>query len=208
MQAELDDVQGIVRFGHGRMSEASFYLLRIADRLAAREWLAHAPVTSARAQHPLPETALQVAFTADGLRALGLPSAVVESFSDPFVAGMAEAARSRRLGAVVSGFDVRPVQSNHEGVLIDAIHAARTDCVGVIINPGAYSHTSVAIPDALSGVELPVVEVHLSNVHRREAFRHHSYLSPVAAGIVVGFGIDGYRLAIEGLVHKRQASGA
>jgi len=100
MQAELDDIQGIVRFGHGHMSGASFYLLRIADRLAAREWLTHAPVTSARAQRPLPETALQVAFTADGLRALGLPSTVVERFADPFVAGMAEEARSRRLGDV------------------------------------------------------------------------------------------------------------
>jgi Dyp-type peroxidase family len=100
MQVEFDDIQGVVRFGHGHMSEASFYMLRIADRLAAREWLARAPVTSARAQHPLPETALQMAFTAEGLRALGIPTAVVEGFSDPFVAGMAEAARSRRLGDV------------------------------------------------------------------------------------------------------------
>ena len=104
--------------------------------------------------------------------------------------------------AAEKGFDVRAVQSNHEGVLIDAIHAARADCAGIIINPGAYSHTSVAIADALTGVELPVVEVHLSNIHAREPFRHHSYVSPAAAGIVVGFGVDGYVLAIDGLLRK------
>lgn len=94
------------------------------------------------------------------------------------------------------GFDLRAVQSNHEGVLIDAIHAARGDCVGVIINPGAYSHTSIAIPDALTGVELPVVEVHLSNIHRREAFRHHSYVSAVADVVIAGAGPVGYELAV------------
>ncbi|MGV0741659.1 type II 3-dehydroquinate dehydratase [Mycolicibacterium sp. XJ870] len=94
------------------------------------------------------------------------------------------------------GFEVRAVQSNHEGVLIDAIHAARTDCAGIIINPGAYSHTSVAIPDALTAVELPVVEVHLSNIHRREAFRHHSYVSAVADVVIAGAGPAGYEYAV------------
>lgn len=94
------------------------------------------------------------------------------------------------------GFSVRAVQSNHEGVLIDAIHAAREDCRGILINPGAFTHTSVAIADALSAVELPVAEVHLSNVHRREQFRHHSYVSAVAEMVVAGAGPLGYEYAV------------
>ena len=82
--------------------------------------------------------------------------------------------------AAAHGFEVRAVQSNHEGDLIDAIHVARDDCAGIVINPAAYSHTSVAIADALRAVELPVAEVHLSNIHRREEWRHHSYVSAVA----------------------------
>jgi len=97
------------------------------------------------------------------------------------------------------GFTVRAVQSNHEGALIDAIHEARQDCVGIIINPGAYSHTSVAIVDALTGVELPVVEVHLSNIHRREPFRHHSYVSAVADVVIAGAGPLGYEMAVRHL---------
>lgn len=104
--------------------------------------------------------------------------------------------------AAAQGFDVRAVQSNHEGVLIDAIHAARADCAGVIINPGAYSHTSVAIADALTGVQLPVVEVHLSNIHRREAFRHHSYVSAVADVVIAGAGPLGYQFAVQHLAGR------
>ncbi|ORA31610.1 type II 3-dehydroquinate dehydratase [Mycobacterium aquaticum] len=100
------------------------------------------------------------------------------------------------------GFEVRAVQSNHEGVLIDAIHAARADCAGIIINPGAYSHTSVAIPDALTSVELPVAEVHLSNIHRREPFRHHSYVSAVAEMVIAGAGPVGYEYAVRYLAGK------
>ncbi len=100
------------------------------------------------------------------------------------------------------GFQVRAVQSNHEGVLIDAIHAARTDCAGIVINPAAYTHTSVAIADALSAVELPVVEVHLSNVHRREKFRQHSYVSPVAEAVIAGAGPMGYEFAVRYLAGK------
>ena len=100
------------------------------------------------------------------------------------------------------GFVVRAVQSNHEGVLIDAIHAARADCVGLVLNPGAYTHTSVAIADALTGVELPVVEVHLSNIHKREAFRHHSYVSPVAEMVVAGAGPLGYEMAVRFLADR------
>ena len=101
--------------------------------------------------------------------------------------------------AAAAGFDVRAVQSNHEGVLIDAIHAARDACVGIVINPGAFTHTSIAIRDALLGVELPIAEVHLSNVHRREPFRHHSYVSDIADVVVVGAGVDGYVFAVQQL---------
>ena len=95
-------------------------------------------------------------------------------------------------------------QSNHEGQLIDWIQEAGAavkagQAIGAVLNPGAYTHTSVALHDAIEGVELPVVELHISNVHRREPFRHHSYVSPVAAGIVAGFGVYGYVLAIRGL---------
>jgi 3-dehydroquinate dehydratase-2 len=86
--------------------------------------------------------------------------------------------------------------------LIDAIHAARVDCAGIIINPAAYSHTSVAIADALSAVALPVVEVHLSNVARREAFRHHSYVSAVADGVIAGAGPLGYAFAVRYLADR------
>ncbi|MEU8246437.1 type II 3-dehydroquinate dehydratase [Nonomuraea sp. NPDC048916] len=102
------------------------------------------------------------------------------------------------------GLDVDFRQSNHEGQLIDWIHEAGAEVkagrsIGAVFNAGAYTHTSVALHDAIEGAELPVVEVHISNVHRREPFRHHSYLSPVARGIVVGFGVYGYVLAINGL---------
>jgi 3-dehydroquinate dehydratase-2 len=105
------------------------------------------------------------------------------------------------------GVGLECVQSNHEGVLIDTLHAAGRavkagEVIGVVFNAGAYTHTSVALHDAIKGAEVPVVEVHISNIHAREAFRHHSYLSPAAAGIVVGFGVDGYVMAIEGLVRK------
>ncbi len=91
------------------------------------------------------------------------------------------------------------LQSNHEGVLVDAIQAARDTAAGIVINAGAYTHTSVAIADAISAVGLPVVEVHLSNVHAREEFRHHSFISPVAAAIIIGAGINGYGYAIDQL---------
>lgn len=97
------------------------------------------------------------------------------------------------------GFAVRAVQSNHEGVLIDAIHAARADCEAIIINPGALTHTSIALRDALAGVALPVAEVHLSNVHSREEFRHHSYISPIAEFVIAGAGVQGYEFAVRRL---------
>jgi len=115
---------------------------------------------------------------------------------------LAEIERQVAESAAEQGFDVRAVQSNHEGVLIDAIHAARADCAGIIINPGAYSHTSVAIADALTGVDLPVVEVHLSNIHRRETFRHHSYVSAVAEVVIAGAGPLGYQFAVRHLAGR------
>jgi 3-dehydroquinate dehydratase-2 len=92
------------------------------------------------------------------------------------------------------------VQSNHEGMLIDTIHQAWGQHQGIIINAGAYTHTSVAIRDALLGVKIPTVEVHLSNIYQRENFRHHSYIAPVAIGQISGFGADSYRLGLHGLV--------
>ncbi|ARN20512.1 type II 3-dehydroquinate dehydratase [Piscinibacter gummiphilus] len=105
------------------------------------------------------------------------------------------------------GFEIDFRQSNHEGVLIDALQEAGRgvkagEVLGVVFNPGAYTHTSVALHDAIKGAEVPVIETHISNVHARESFRHHSYISPAAAGIVVGFGVDGYAIAIEGLARK------
>src|SRR5690606_40468352 len=103
---------------------------------------------------------------------------------------------------------VECLQSNWEGALIDKIHEygrlfQAGEALGVVINPGALTHTSVALHDAIKGVDpLPVIECHISNVHAREAFRHHSWVSPAAAGIVVGFGVDGYLIAMDGLVRK------
>ena len=110
-----------------------------------------------------------------------------------------------------AGHEAECFQSNHEGALIDRIHAAgqqfsNGELLGVVLNAGAFTHTSLALHDAIKGVApLPVIEVHISNVHAREEFRHHSWISPAAAGIVVGFGVDGYVLAIEGLVRKAAA---
>ena len=94
------------------------------------------------------------------------------------------------------------LQSNHEGVLIDAIHAAYGSTDGILINPGGFTHTSVALRDALAGVAIPFVEVHLSNVYSREPFRHHSYLSPIAIGVISGFGPNSYTLGLSALVER------
>jgi 3-dehydroquinate dehydratase-2 len=97
-------------------------------------------------------------------------------------------------------------QSNHEGVLVDAIHEARGQHQGILINAGAYTHTSVAIRDAIAAVDLPTVEVHLSNIYRRETFRHHSFIAPVAIGQISGFGAESYRLGLQALTrHLRQS---
>lgn len=102
--------------------------------------------------------------------------------------------------AAERGYDVRAVQSNHEGVLIDSIHAAREDCSGIVINPGGLTHTSVVLRDALSGVGLPVAEVHISDVYAREKFRHHSYVRDAARVHVIGEGVTGYARATSELI--------
>ncbi len=104
---------------------------------------------------------------------------------------MATADLAATLGLATAFF-----QSNHEGVIVEQIHAARTTAQGIIINPAAYTHTSVAILDALSAFDGPVIEVHLSNVHRREAFRHHSYISARADAVIAGMGAEGYMAAL------------
>ncbi len=91
------------------------------------------------------------------------------------------------------------LQSNHEGVLLDEIHAAKGVHDGIIVNAGAYTHTSIALMDALTSVELPAIELHLSNVHARETFRHSSYIAKVAVGLICGFGAHGYVLALEAM---------
>ncbi len=93
--------------------------------------------------------------------------------------------------------DLHYFQSNHEGELIDKLHECGFDFGGIVMNAGAYTHTSVALADAISAIETPVIEVHISNTHAREAFRHHSYLSPVCQGVILGFGLDSYRLALQ-----------
>ena len=110
---------------------------------------------------------------------------------------LADVERLAATSAEAHGFTLECVQSNHEGVLLDAIHAARGTAVGIVLNAGAFTHTSVALRDALAAVQLPAVEVHITNVHQREEFRHHSFLSPVCAAVIVGAGVFGYKLAID-----------
>ena len=105
-----------------------------------------------------------------------------------------------RLLAADRDAELRDVQSNSEGALVDALHNARSLADGVVFNPGAYTHTSIALRDAISSIELPVVETHLSNVHAREEFRHTSMLSAVCLGVVGGFGRHSYALALEGII--------
>ena len=106
------------------------------------------------------------------------------------------------------GLDVTCAQSNHEGALVDAIHAARGVHAGIILNAGAYTHTSIALHDAILSTEMAVIELHLSNIHAREPFRHKSFIAPVAVGMICGFGAAGYTLALDALIgHIEQSAG-
>jgi 3-dehydroquinate dehydratase II len=127
-------------------------------------------------------------------------------------ATLADVEQACRGAARPHGLELDFRQSNHEGVLIDWLHeagaAAPGAVAGIVLNAGAYTHTSVALHDAIKAIFPPVIEVHLSNVHAREPFRHHSYLSPACAGIVVGFGVAGYAMAIDGLARAAAAQPA
>lgn len=154
-------------------------------------------------QRPEAEPATVYVFNGPNLNLLGTREPEVygsQSLED--VRSLCERAAERR-GLLL---DFR--QSNHEGTLVDWIQEAgqavrRGAAVGAVVNAGAYTHTSVAMRDAIAGSELPVVEVHISNVHAREAFRHHSYLSAVAAGVIVGLGAEGYTYAVDALAARR-----
>jgi len=115
-----------------------------------------------------------------------------------------EADLGRQAGEL--GVELECFQSNHEGALVDRIHAARGQADGLLINAGAFTHTSIALRDALLGVAIPFVELHLSNVHARESFRHHSYLADKALGVICGFGPASYGLALQGLVSHLHGS--
>ena len=121
---------------------------------------------------------------------------------------LADLEHAARATAETHGYELVHTQSNHEGVIIDAIHAARGGAaVAIVINPGAFTHYSYAIADALAAFDGPIIELHLSNTHRREAWRHQSVVSPLATGIIMGLGAAGYPLAIEAAIamHKEAA---
>ena len=104
------------------------------------------------------------------------------------------------------GFDLEHTQSNGQGALIDAIHLARSRCAGIVINPGAFTHYAYAVADALATFDAPIVELHLSNTHRREAWRHQSVISPVATAVMMGLGGGGYRIAVNAVIDLAQGS--
>ena len=106
----------------------------------------------------------------------------------------------QKLKAQFTDIELEFYQSNHEGDIIDKLQQVSSSCDGIILNAGAYTHTSIAIADAIRSIAIPVIEVHISNVFQRENFRHHSFLSPVCKGCIIGFGLDSYRLAIEALL--------
>lgn len=120
---------------------------------------------------------------------------------------LADVEKDCRSEASGHGLDVAFHQSNHEGEIVDLIHAARESAAAIVINPGAYSHTSVAILDALNTFDGPVIEVHISNIHKRESFRHHSFVSARAEAVIAGCGTQGYRLAIARLATLLKAGG-
>ncbi|GAB3760049.1 type II 3-dehydroquinate dehydratase [Yimella radicis] len=142
----------------------------------------------------------------DVLLVLNGPNLNLLGLRDPQQYGtttLADIESSVRERAGEHGLDVDFRQSNYEGELVDWIQQSRTSAAGIVINPAAYTHTSVAIRDALEIVTCPVVEVHLSNIHQRESFRHHSYVSAVADGVIAGLGAHGYVLAVDAVATLR-----
>ena len=130
-----------------------------------------------------------------------------EIYGTTTLADLVDAARRR---AKAHAIDVEHVQSNSEGGLIDAIHRARGRCDAIVINPGAFTHYAYAVADALATFSGPIVELHLSNTHRREAWRHHSVMSPFVTGVIMGFGASGYELAMDAVaacLTERRESG-
>jgi 3-dehydroquinate dehydratase-2 len=115
---------------------------------------------------------------------------------------LADVEKACRIEAARLGLSVECAQSNHEGALVDLIQAARENNSAIVLNAGAYTHTSVALLDALNAAELPTVEVHISNIYKRESFRHRSYISPAAVGVIAGLGIQGYLLALQALATR------
>lgn len=116
---------------------------------------------------------------------------------------LADIERAASVQASAAGISLTSFQTNHEGELIDRIQAAKAAGVdAIVINPGGLTHTSIALRDALAGVAIPFIEVHISNIHQREAFRHHSYLSGIAAGVICGLGVEGYTAAIDFAIKK------
>jgi 3-dehydroquinate dehydratase II len=128
-----------------------------------------------------------------------------EIYGADTTAGIEERLRGH---AAAAGFEIAFRQTNHEGVLVDWIQEARLSACALILNAGAYTHTSVAILDALRALSIPVAEVHLSNIFKREPFRHHSYVSPAATGMICGFGAQGYRLALSAIIEILEPSAA
>lgn len=127
-----------------------------------------------------------------------------EIYGSTTLVGIHQAMEAR---ARTAGVQIESFQSNHEGELIDRVQSAKTEGIEfIIINPGAYSHTSIAIPDALRGVGIPYIEVHISNIHAREAFRHHSHFSASAAGVICGLGVQGYELALDAALARLSPS--
>ncbi len=120
---------------------------------------------------------------------------------------LAEINQKLQTAATSLGAEVTCLQANSEGALVDAIHSAWGTQRGLLINAGAYTHTSIAIRDAIAAVNIPTVEVHLSNIYRREQFRHHSYIAPIAIGQISGFGAESYYLGLQALVHHLQVTG-
>jgi len=167
----------------------------------------------AAGSHPsLPELLLET-LTLKTILILNGPNLNLLGTREPAVYGSQTLADVQALcesAALANGFTVDFRQSNHEGTLVDWLHEAgalhaRGKLAGVILNAGAYTHTSVALHDAIKGTGVTLIELHISNVHARESFRHHSYISPVAKAVMVGFGVHGYALAIAGLASMQDA---